>query len=176
MEELSGAPELVKVLLHSVNSQQLLRQLMVQLQQDHNLQLDELIQLFEEVKQEPLIPFSIFSHQLAPAEALCIYLKEVEQWSLQEIAHALGRDKGSVWATCQRAKKRKHTPFLKSRNRDNNYVVPLSIFHDRSRSILENSIQHVHQVYHLSNPQIAKFLHKSPNSIAVIHKRAREKK
>lgn len=161
-------------LLTSFNSQHLLRQLLRNLQQDNKLELPQLIEMFQEVKQEYNIPLSIFSTKthLHPAEALSFYLTEEQKLSYQEIAKLLNRNEKSIWATSQRVKKRKLK--LVKLNQKEKYFLPLSIFQNRSYSLLESAILHLNQVYHLSNKEISQLLQKSPNSIAVLLKRAKE--
>ena len=167
-----GREEVVEALFASLNSPQLLKQLLQQLQKNNNLQLPELIQLFQEAKQEQLIPLSIFSSTLYPAEALCKYLHEQEHLSYHEIAVVLKRNERSVWASCQRARKKLRSAFIVN---DENYLLPLSLFQNPFLTLLESVVLYLHTTYNLTNPQIAKLLHKSPNSMAVLLKRAREK-
>ncbi len=163
---------LLGALLTAVSSRQLLKAVLERLQQEQNLQLPELIKTFQEIKKEVSIPLPIFSHSLEPAEALYKFLKENEGFSYKKIAGATKRDQRSVWATYQRARKKKKQKFLL---KEEQYIFPLSIFKNRSYSLLESVVFYANTVYNLSNPQIAKLLHKSPNSIAVLMKRARDK-
>lgn len=168
--------ELLKTLLASLNSRQLLRELIHHLQSEQHLELEQVVQMYQEASSELSIPLSIFSHKLPPAGALCKFLHEAHHFSFGEIAEQLNRDRKSVWATYQRARKRMRAPLEKVKSPPEAYLLPISLFHDRSHSILEQTIQYLRQTYHLTNPQIAKLLHKSPNSIAVLAKRARDKR
>jgi len=163
---------LLDAFLSSVGSRQLLRILLQKLHQEQGLQLPELIQTFQAAKEEASIPLSIFSSSLEPAEALYKFLKEQEKLSFQQIAKELHRDQKSVWATYQRAVKKKKQVFL---IHDENYFLPLSIFKKRKYSFLESIVFYLNSVHHLSNKQMAKLLHKTPNTIAVLLKRARDK-
>ena len=165
-----------KELFSSFNSQQLLKQLLLQLHSDQDFQLNQLIDIFNQVKQEYTIPLSIFSHDLHPTEALCKFLKEEKNLSYPEIAKLLNRNQKSVWATYQRASKKMRKQFSYKSLKNEHYHLPLSIFNDRSYSLLEKSISYLSKTYQLSNREIANLLNKSPNSIAVLAKRAREKK
>lgn len=161
--------------LTTIDSQKLLKQLLRQLHQQQNLQLDEVIHLFQEVNQEINIPLSVFSGKLYPAEALCKYLKEKENLSYSEMGKLLHRDNKNIWATYQRAKKKMKKPKRSFLKKEEKYFLPLSLFANLSLSLLENLVLYLHQTYSLTNPQIAKLLHKSPPSMAVLYKRAREK-
>ncbi|HIG93145.1 TPA: hypothetical protein HA242_00035 [Candidatus Woesearchaeota archaeon] len=168
-----GSDTLIEGILTSFTSQQLLKQLLGYLHTHQNLQLSEVIALYQDAKNEALIPLSIFSHSLAPMEALTKFLKENEQMSLPEIALLLHRDQRSIWANYRRAGR-----ILKSKlaSTSETYVLPLSLFQDRSFSILESVVLYLNSVHHLTPKQMGKLLHKSPNSMAVLLKRGKEKK
>ena len=163
---------LVDSLLSRINSQQLLKMLLRSLYQEQGLQLPELIHVFQEARQEASIPLSIFSSSLDPAEALYKFLKENESLSFQEIAARLHRGHKSIWATYQRSGKKKKQVFL---IQDEKYFLPFSIFTKRKYSLLESVVFYLNSVHRLSNQQIAKLLHRTPNTVAVLMKRARDK-
>lgn len=163
---------LLESLLTRISSQQLLKILLQKSYQEYGLQLPELIKTFQEAKEEASIPLSIFSSSLDPAEALYKFLKEQEHLSFQQIASELHRNQKSVWATYQRAGKKQKRILLVEEEK---YFLPLSIFKKRRYSFLESIIFYLNTVYHLSNQQIAKLLRRTPNTIAVLAKRARDK-
>ena len=162
----------LELLLSALSSQQLLKIILQKLYQEQNLQLPQLIQAFQEIKQEASIPLSIFSYSLDAAEALYKFLRENEGFSFQRIAQETRRDYKSIWATYTRAH-RKKKPLFSFPNEK--YFLPLSIFNDRDYSLLESIVFYLNTIYHLSNKQIAKLLHKTPNTVAVLMKRARDK-
>lgn len=163
---------LFKSLFANVNSQQLLKQLLLQLHSTQDFQLDQLLTVYNDVTKEHNIPLSIFSYNLHPAEALCKYLKEKKGLSYQEIAVLLNRHPKSVWSSYQRSHKKMRKQFpLKTEH----YHLPLSLFNNRSYSLLEGVVLYMNQIHKLSNKQLAALLGKSSNSIAVLAKRAREK-
>ncbi len=166
-------PDIVSSLLASLSSRHLLKELLAHLQREQGLQLDQVISLYMDAKQERVIPLSIFSTKLYPVEALCKYLKEEEKLSYAEIAQLLQKNTQTVWASCQRARKTVKKHFGKVQGK---YSIPLLVLQDSSLTITEHIVFYLHAVYNLSNPSIAEVLHKSPNSIAVLFKRAREKK
>lgn len=163
--------ELGDALLTSLGSKQLLTILLQKLHTEQNLQLDQLITLFQETKHEISVPLSIFSSRLQPAEALCKYLKENEKLSYAEISSLINRNRKSIWATYRRANEKMKPAFLNNKE----FLIPISVFNNRHYSLLESVVLYLHQVYKLSNKQIAKLLKKSPNSMAVLTKRARDK-
>lgn len=161
-----------QTLLAKAQNNELLKQVLKKSYEEDNIQLEQVIKIFQGIKQELSIPLSIFSHHLHPAEALCKYLKENEHLSNREIAQLLSRNNKSVWATYQRAIKKKKIKFIKKQEK---YFLPISVFQNRSYSFLEAIIHYLNSVYHLTNPEIGKLLSKSANSMAVLAKRAREK-
>ena len=163
---------LLDSLLSTISSQQLLKIILQRLHQEQGLQLPELIETFQAAKEEASIPLSIFSSSLDPAESLYKFLKENEKLSFQQIASELHRDQKSVWATYRRSWKKKKQVFLIE---DERYFLPFSIFKKRRYSFLESVIFYLNSVHHLSNKQIAKLLQRTPNTVAVLMKRARDK-
>ena len=163
---------LLDSLLSAISSQHLLKIILQKLCQEQDLQLPELIHTFQEAKEEASIPLPIFSYSLEPAEALYKFLKENEGLSFQRIAQELNRDQKSVWASYQRAEKKNRKKFS---FQNKCYFLPLSLFKNRSYSILESVVFYLHSTHHLSNKDIAALLHKTPNTVAVLMKRARDK-
>jgi len=171
-EKIKKEEVLLDSLLSTVSSRQLLKKILRTLYQQQGLQLPQLIQAFQEAKQEASIPLSIFSHTLEPAEGLYKFLKENEGFSFQRIARETNREHKSIWATYQRAHKKKRQIFT---SQEEKYFLPLSIFKNRDYSFLESVVFYLNSVHHLSNRQIAALLHKTPNTVAVLMKRARDK-
>lgn len=165
---------IVKALLNSISSRNFLKQVLTTMHQEQNLQLEDILALFQEIKQEITIPLSIFSSKTPPVEALCSYLSNSQKMSYREIAILLGRNEKSIWSIVKKSKQKK--PSLKNSSKAlEKYFLPLSVIQNNSHTLLENIIIYLRTTYKLKNPQIAKLLHKSPNSIAVLAKRAREK-
>ncbi len=140
------------------------------LRKKENLQLEEVVHLFEESRPEVLIPLNIFCRGIPPGEALCKYLKDKENLSYKEIGELLGKSVNTIWATYQHACKRK----IVSRS-ENKYFLPISLFQNRSLSLMETIVLHLNQIYHLKNKEIASLLHTSHSSVAVLMKRAKDK-
>jgi len=155
-----------------VSYEQVLQNLLKELVKEQDFKLSQLVKIFQEAKEEQMIPLSIFSYKLHPLESLSKYLKEVEKLSYQKIALLLDRNDKSVWAAYQRSKKKMRAKFIFGKEM---YNIPISIFADHNFSLLENVVIYLFKIHQLTNPQIAKLLKKSPNSIAVLKKRALEK-
>ncbi|PIN73244.1 hypothetical protein COV20_03365 [Candidatus Woesearchaeota archaeon CG10_big_fil_rev_8_21_14_0_10_45_16] len=136
------------------------------------LDFSQILELVTTAKNDILIPLSIFDTPLHPAEALYKYLRENERLSNQDIAELLDRDQRSVWASYRRAKKKRPQHFLKKRER---YQFNINLFRNRQFSILESIIYYLHTVHRLRTKEMARLLGSSPNSTAVLLKRAKVK-
>ncbi len=170
-----GKEVVVKALLNSISSRAFLKQVLAVMHQEQNLQLEEVVSLYQEVRQEISVPLPVFSSGAPPVEALCGYLSHSKGLSHKEIAQLLGRNEKSIWSIVKKSKQKK-TVFKNNLKHSEKHFLPLSIIQNHSHTLLENIIIYLRTTYKLKNPQIAKLLHKSPNSIAVLAKRARKKK
>jgi hypothetical protein len=135
--------------------------------------LQELINLYTEVSPEESVPVSIFSQTLSPSEALCKYLKENRALSFHEIAVLLNRNDRSIWTSYSRASGKAKQPIALKKE---DIMLPITIFQDRSMSILEHVVHHLRTDYNLSNSRIARLINKNPSSIATVASRALGKK
>ncbi|MBI2572947.1 hypothetical protein HYV86_03755 [Candidatus Woesearchaeota archaeon] len=160
------------VLLEPHHEKDLLRELLRRLQEKNSLKFEELITLYTQTSPQKTIPCSIFNYNLHPAEALCKYLKENQHLTFQQIALLLNRNQKSMWATYQRAIKHRKQPFpLK----EETFIIPLTLFSSRKKSVFENVVLYLTTTYQLSIPAIAQLLQSTPASIQVILTRARQK-
>lgn len=133
---------------------------------------EQLYELFIKGKEEALlIPVSIFSAKLAPAEALIKYLKETHDLNYHEIAVLINRNERSVWASYQRSVKKMPSNFKISEE----MLVPVSIFQDNKFSILECLISYLKDVKQMKNSKIAAMISKNPNNIWTIYNRKKSK-
>jgi len=149
----------------------LAKALLRQLYEQQQINAEDILEVYEEVTQEKKIPLSLFS-VLPPMEALCRYLRDQEHYSFKEISTLLSRDHKSAWAAYQRSCQRKKKIIISPSEQ---YFLPLSLFRNHSLTLSEHIVTFLHQRYHLNNKKIGTLLGKSPNTIAVLTKRAREK-
>ena len=159
----------------SQDSRELLRSILHFMKQSQQLELSELISIYSDISPEEAIPISIFAGNLSPSESICKYLKEEQDLSFHNIALILNRDDRSIWTSYTRAKK-KRPSRIKIAHRPENILVPLTIFHDRTLSILESVVHHLKTEHHMSNPKIASLLGKNSSAIATVAKRAGTKR
>ncbi|MBW2965379.1 hypothetical protein KY363_08025 [Candidatus Woesearchaeota archaeon] len=164
----AGTPQGQKA---DADSRELLKSIIHFMQQNQQLSLPELINIYTESSPEESIPISVFSTKLSPSEALCKYLKENRALSFHEIAVLLNRDDRSVWTSYSRASRKAKGP-LKTREED--IKIPVSIFNDRKLSIMEHVVSQM-RVRDISNARIAEALNRNAASIATVANRAREK-
>ncbi len=154
-------------------SRELLRSIVRFMKLNHDLSLKELVSIYSEVSPEETIPVSIFSKDLSPSEALCKYLKDNRELNFHEIALLLNRDDRSIWTSYARARKKSGEPLVPVHE---DLMIPVTIFADRSLSILEHVVHYMKEDYGLSNSRIAHALGKNPSSIATVAGRALKKK
>ncbi len=118
------------------------------------------------------VPVEIFATELCPAEALVKYLKEQHALTFSDIAKLLNRDQRGIWGSYARAQRKSSGVFsLKAAA----HTIPLSCFHDRSRSILEHVVTHLKDTKHLTVAHICALLQKKPSTIRTAYQRSRRK-
>ena len=123
-------------------------------------------------KQQSLeqVPVSIFATKLSPAEALVKWLRENNNLRYSEIARILNRDIVSIWITYKNARIKHSAEFKPTQQ-----YVPLSIFRDRSLSILEHLIVFLKDQQGLDFTTIRTLLNKHRNTIATTYRRGKKK-
>ena len=117
-----------------------------------------------------LIPVTIFSGKLSPAEALTKFLKENHDLSYHDISKLIGRDQRGVGANYKRALKKMPWPF----EINDSISVPVSIFNPQ-KSILEALVHYLKEVRKIRNKKIAQLLNKNTANIWTVYNRAKKK-
>ncbi|MBU2561879.1 MAG: hypothetical protein KKD17_06280 [Nanoarchaeota archaeon] len=156
----------------TAESRELLKSIIRFMKLNQQLSIQELVGLYTEVSPEEAVPVSIFSTSLSPSESLCKYLKENRSLSFHEIAVILNRDDRSVWTSYARALRKSSNAIVP---KEEDILVPLPVFQDRSMSILEHVVNYLKTNYNLSNSKIARAINKNPSSIATVANRASAK-
>lgn len=129
-------------------------------------------QILMSVKTRPvLVPLSIFNNNLAPLEAVTLFLKENLGYTLHGAARCLSRDDRTVWLTYSNAKK-KNVQI----ETDSQYYIPVLLFSDRSYSILELAVSYLKDNINLSIKEISCLTNKSPKTIWTVYSRYKKKK
>lgn len=136
---------------------------------DQGLTVQQLITLYEDISPKDSVPVSIFAQSIPPSQALCNYLHRQRGLSFRDISLLLNRDQRSIWTSCNRRVSDLRTP------EESGILIPLSIFKDRSMSILEHVVNYLRAQHSLTNSGIAKLLNKNPSSIITVAKRIEQK-
>lgn len=136
----------------------------------HSKELVDLITRLNTLITQQNIPVAIFSTPLSPAEALVKHLKEHHHLRYTQIATVLNRDQRGIWSTYRRA----CTKYPRTLPTNSAHHVPLSLFHNRTLSILEHITSHLRD-QHLPLKTIATLLNKHPSTISTTYRRARRK-
>ena len=119
---------------------------------------------------EVLVPVSIFSGKISPAEALAKFLRENHDMTFVQISKMIGRDERSIWANYKRAAKKMPWPFEVSTD----VSVPLSVFTGQ-KSILESIVSYLKEVKQLRNKKIAQLLNKNSANVWTVYNRSKKK-
>jgi len=87
------------------------------------------------------------------------------------IARILNRDPRSIWLTYQNAQSKYPAPLTPSQKPS----IPISLFKDRTRSILEHLVLYTRDEQGLSLTTISTLLNKHRNTIATAYQRGKRK-
>ncbi|MEK6947048.1 MAG: hypothetical protein AABX32_05575 [Nanoarchaeota archaeon] len=125
-------------------------------------------------KYDIFLPINTFSNGSSGLESISQHLREAIGLKYCEIADLLNRDDRTIWGAYKSAKE-------KSNNANNNFSsesnikIPLSIFKDRSLSILEALAEYLKEELNLRYCKIAVLLNKDPRTIWTAYNRAKKK-
>lgn len=141
--------------------------------ENHNLKQEEIIHALTSEDQEILIPASIFSTEISPSESLVKYMKENLEKNYHEISLLIKRNEKGLWGSYNRAQKKLPSPFTL---KEKDHFIPISIFSDRTLSILESAITYLKDELKMKGSDIASLLNKTPSTIWTAYNRAKVKK
>ena len=144
-------------------------QISERLKQKYNYSEEQISKIWND-ENVVLVPVTIFSGKLSPAEALTKFLKENHDLSYHDISGLTGRDERGIWANYKRAVKKMPWPFEISEG----MAVPISIFHSE-KSVLESLVVYLKEMKNMRNKKIAQLLNKNPANIWTVHNRAKKK-
>lgn len=120
------------------------------------------------------MPVSIFStRKVSGLEAVSKYLKEEAKLDFKQIAKMLNRNEVTIRTSCKRASM-KHPGRLDISNYS--LVIPVKLFSDRSKSVLEIIVSYLHNHYNVSLKEIARLLQRSYKTIWTVYSKSRKKK
>src|SRR3989344_3322133 len=103
------------------------------------------------------LPIDIFSNGASSLESISQYLKEAVGLRYCTIADLLNRDDRTIWGAYKSAKEKSDFQAL---SEDSRIKIPLSIFKDRSLSVLEALAEYLKDELSLRYCRIANLLNK----------------
>ena len=119
------------------------------------------------------LPLSIFSDDPSGLESVSKYLKDIMGMRYCTIADLLNRDDRTIWGACKSAtEKLNGTSFEKN----SGIQIPVSIFQNRSLSILESLTEYLKEELNLRYCKIAALLNKDQRTIWTFYNRAKKKR
>jgi hypothetical protein len=141
-------------------------------QNEENLTQNEIITMLEK-DNEIFLPVSIFENRkLGVLEIIVKYLREELNYSLKEIGVFLNRNNKSIWSSLSCANKKYPDRIIES---DCSFVIPLSIFKNRSLAVLEVLVMYLKNRYELKFSQIGRILCRDHRTIWTVYNRAKKK-
>ena len=146
--------------------------LLEEIKKEYNITEQQLTQFLKQ--KEETIPLYIFDNKtLSALETIVKYLKENKNLKHSKIAKKLNRNTKTIWATYQKAKQKQTERF---QEKEAEITIPLTLFCDRTLSILEHITNYLKENHDLGHTEIAKLLNRSPKTIWTVHQRARKKR
>jgi hypothetical protein len=119
------------------------------------------------------IPISVLSTNLSPLEATVKYLREEYNLNYRIIGKLLNRNERTIWYTYFKSKDKYKGRF---EILEHEISIPLSLFQDRSASILQHTVHHLKHEHGHHLYKISKILNKNRNSVWSAYNRAVVKK
>ena len=119
-----------------------------------------------------LLPLDIFTNGASGLESISKYLKDIQGLRYCEIASLINRDSRTIWGACKSANEKSPDAICG----DSSIKVPISIFEDRSLSVLEALAEYLKEILNLRYCKIASLLNKDQRTIWTVYKRAKKKR
>ncbi len=144
-----------------------------------DLGIRELFTFLHQREKYVSVPVGLFNTSLSPLEALVLYIYTKFLLSQQQISALLDRDPTTIWTTLHNAQQKISPAQFKAqfgRLAENQLLVPLSVFADRSLSILEHLCIYLREEHEMSNREIARLIGKDDRTIWTVVSRAKKKR
>lgn len=120
------------------------------------------------------VPCSLLKNRkISVLEAISKYLKEERQLTYHEIGVLLHRNERTIWTCYSRAHKKQQERYVAGKAA---YTIPVSIFHDRSVSVLEAISEYMKDSLGLTYHEIAVELERDDRTIWTCYQRAKAKR
>jgi predicted DNA-binding protein (UPF0251 family) len=134
----------------------------------------DLVRLFELVSEKDiLIPASVFTKELSALETISRYLHENIGMGFRRIAVLMNRSEKTIWQAYNHSLRKYQKKLAVSGTR---YLIPLSVFSDRTYSNLEAIVLFIKTRYDLKFSEIAGILHRDQRTVWTVYRRARMKR
>ena len=118
------------------------------------------------------VPVSAFTNGASGLESISKFLKESTGMKYCAIADLMNRNDRTIWGACSNAQK-KAPNFTFS---DSSVKIPISIFHDRSLSVLEAIAEYLKESQNMRYCEIAQVLGKDQRTVWTVYSRAKKKR
>jgi ribosomal protein S18 len=122
---------------------------------------------------ELLLPINIFTNGTSGLESISKYLHDVLGLKYCAIAELLNRDDRTIWGAYNDALMKSDSEFD---SQNESIGVPVSIFKDRSVSILEALSEYLKDELNLKYCRIAGLLNKNQRTVWTVYQRAKRKR
>src|SRR3989344_8285526 len=123
-------------------------------------------------KYDIFLPINIFSNGASGLESISKYLKDAIGLRYCKIADLLNRDDRTIWGAYKSANEKSNNNFS---SEEFHIKIPLSIFKERSLSVLEALTEYLKDELNLRYCKIAVLLDKDPRTIWTVYNRAKKK-
>ncbi len=151
-----------------------LKKILSQLQQEHNLNPQQALEL---ATASPSVPLSVFASDRGPLESLVIYLHTGCHLDFKTISALLKRSYQTVWTSFKLGSAKPVGPSNEKHALAHlvSLPIPYSIFSDERLSISEALCRYLHETQRLRLRDIAILLNRDQRTVWTMHHRATKK-
>jgi len=129
--------------------------------------------ILEIVRDQILIPASIFNKKLTILESSVKYLREKSELNLKSISEVLNRNERNLWHTYDKATKKYPRKFKEPE--DFEIWIPTLIFCNEILSPLETIVKYLKEEQSLNYSEIASLLARDSRTIWTVYNRSKKK-
>lgn len=134
---------------------------------------EEQQEVLSSVKKSDGVPISTFGSGLSSLEIVVRVMRDSHHHSFKDIARVLNRKLPTIYTTYHKSHKKFKLPLDVS---DRSILIPFSLFHDRTYSILEAIVAYLKEKEGLTVVRIAALLHRDYNTIQTVYRRHEKKR
>ncbi len=155
------------------------------LSKKYNISIRQIAELLKNRDKYISIPVGLFRSKLGPLEALVRYLKDVLEYTFAQIGRLLSRDETTIWTTYHNSMKKsdkvivdlemKEVDFDSLKVKQEELIVPLSIFAERKLSVLESLCLYLQENFKMNYKGMGVLLDRNERTVWTVVSRARKK-